>query len=247
MKGLIIAAGRGSRLQPVQDIKPLAPLFGSALIERVILACREVGINDITVVTGYQAEAVGAFLDVLGDRLGIPVRTIRHDFWDHFENGMSVLAARDCFDAPFLLTMTDHIFDPAVPEKLLSTRLDRGEIALAVDHDTANPFVDLDDVTRVCTENGRVVAIGKGMKAYNGFDTGVFLASPALFDAIEESMRQNGDSSLSGGVRLLAAEAKVHAVDVSGRFWVDVDDPVSLWRAENALLGRFEDSCYGVS
>ncbi|MDX8392373.1 MAG: NTP transferase domain-containing protein [Mariprofundaceae bacterium] len=245
MKALIIAAGRGSRLQQKEAVKPLVPLSGIPLIERVILAAREAGVDDFTVVTGYCADAVVVFLDSLSARLGLPITTVHNEQWDSRENGMSVLAARNQFDSPFLLTMTDHIFDPAMLSPLLQTSLTKGEIALAVDGDTANPFADMADVTRVRTETGRVTAIGKGLDTFNGFDTGAFLAVPALFDAIVESM-VDGDSSLSGGVRLLAGRGCVRAVDVSGHFWVDVDDPISFWRAENALLAHFGDTPYGV-
>jgi len=245
MKALIIAAGRGERLQQQGKVKPLVPLSGVALIERVIVAAHEAGTSDFTVVTGFRADAVEPFLASLSERLGVPIATIYNDKWNSRENGMSVLAARECFDSPFLLTMTDHVFDPAMLRPLLEAPLVKGEIALAVDGDTANPFVELDDVTRVRAEAGRVTAIGKGIDNYNGFDTGVFFAGPALFDAIEESM-EGGNSSLSGGVRLLARRGQVRAVDVSGYFWVDVDDPISFWRAENALLGRFSDAPYGV-
>jgi len=36
----------------------------------------------------------------------------------------------------------------------------------------------------------------------------------------------------------LAANGQAKAVDVSGRFWIDVDDPASLRRAERAMLGQ---------
>ncbi|MFQ5716908.1 MAG: NTP transferase domain-containing protein, partial [Nitrospinales bacterium] len=53
MKCLIIAAGRGSRLQMRGDSKPLIPIFGMPLIERVIRSAHEAGADDFYVVTGY--------------------------------------------------------------------------------------------------------------------------------------------------------------------------------------------------
>jgi choline kinase len=46
MKCLIIAAGRGSRLSSRGDSKPLIPLLGVSLIERVILTAQESGVAD---------------------------------------------------------------------------------------------------------------------------------------------------------------------------------------------------------
>ncbi len=46
MKCLIIAAGRGSRLRQRGDSKPLVPILGIALIERVIRTAVEAGADD---------------------------------------------------------------------------------------------------------------------------------------------------------------------------------------------------------
>ncbi|MBW1612904.1 MAG: NTP transferase domain-containing protein [Deltaproteobacteria bacterium] len=46
MKCLIIAAGRGSRLSGKGDSKPLIPLLGLPLIERVILTATNAGLTD---------------------------------------------------------------------------------------------------------------------------------------------------------------------------------------------------------
>ncbi|NOQ21213.1 MAG: hypothetical protein GQ565_01010 [Candidatus Aegiribacteria sp.] len=57
-----------------------------------------------------------------------------------------------------------------------------------------------------------------------GFDTGIFLCTPAIFNALERNAKQDGDT-LSGAVKLLAAEGKAKTFEISGRFWIDVDDP----------------------
>ncbi len=46
MKCLIIAAGKGSRLQQRGDSKPLVPILGIPLIERVIRTAMEAGAHE---------------------------------------------------------------------------------------------------------------------------------------------------------------------------------------------------------
>ena len=86
----------------------------------------------------------------------------------------------------------------------------------------------------------KVRQLGKGLDDFNGFDTGIFACTPALFEGIEQSVEETGDTSLTGGVRLLAAQGRVNAVDVGQQIWVDVDDPATLRYAENALLERLQ-------
>ena len=239
MKCLIIAAGKGSRLRQKGDSKPLIPILGVPLLERVIRTAMEAGAEEFYVVTGYQGERVRGFLKQLAERLAILITPLVNDDWEK-GNGLSVLKAREVLHEPFLLLMADHLFDPRLARALAVYALPDGEIALGVDDDTRNPLVDLEDVTRVRVEDGNVRDIGKGLADFNGFDTGVFLCSSAIFGALEQSRDKDGDTTLSGAVRILASEGRARAVPASG-FWVDVDDPAAFRKAENALLDRLRD------
>jgi len=235
MKCLIIAAGKGHRLRSKGDSKPLTPLFDIPLIERVIRCALEAGVDDFFVVTGYKEDGVRVFLDRLTERLGIGITPIVNEDWEK-ENGLSVLKARDYLREPFLLLMADHLFDPSIVRKLIELPLADGEIALGVDGNRGNPLVDLKDVTRIKTEGGKIRDIGKNINEYNGFDTGLFVCTPAIFDALERCAEETGDTSLSGAVRELATHGLANAVNINGQFWIDVDDPEAFRRAENALL-----------
>ncbi len=240
MKCLILAAGKGSRLRQRGPSKALIPVLGVPLIERVIRAARAAGAEDFYVVTGYQGQHVRAFLERLTGRLGICITTLVNDEWEK-ENGVSVLTAREHLREPFLLLMGDHLFEPSIARHLMGLDLAEGDIALAVDGDTHNSVIDMQDVTRVKTEGGKIRDIGKGLTDFNGFDTGIFLCTPAIFDALKRCMEESDDTTLSAAVRVLAADDHVKAVDVSGRFWIDVDDPTVLAQAEHALLANLRD------
>jgi len=237
MQCLIIAAGEGQRLRQKGESKPLTPLLGIPLIERVIRTAREAGADDFYVVTGYRDDLVSAFLKRLAGRLGLQITTIMNAEWQK-QNGISVLRAREYLHDHFLLMMTDHLIDPSIARKVAGFPLASGEIALAVDGDILNHRIDPEDVTRVLVDNERVRKIGKGLDEFNGFDTGIFLCTPAIFEALARSAGNNGDASLSDGVRVLAEEGRVRAVNVEGKFWIDVDDPIAFWRAENSLTER---------
>jgi len=156
MKCLIIAAGKGSRLRQQGDSKPLVPILGLPLIERVIRSAIEAGTDDFYVVTGYQEELIRVFLAGLTGRLGCRITPIFNRDWEK-ENGLSVLKAREYLKEPFLLLMADHLFDPAIARELMALPLSDGEIALSIDGDTRSSFVDMDDVTRVKTNGGKIL------------------------------------------------------------------------------------------
>lgn len=240
MKCLIIAAGEGSRLQKRGGSKPLTLILGIPLIERVIRSAMAGGADEFCVVTGYQEVRVRGFLEQLSGRLKIPITPLFNEAWEK-DNGLSVLNAREYLREPFLLLMADHLFDPSIAREMIELPSADVGITLVVDGNIRNPLVDMEDVTRVKTENNRIRDIGKGITDFDGFDTGIFLCTPAIFDALERSRNEHGDTTLSGAVRMLAVEGKARAVDISGRFWVDVDDPAAFERAENALLAALRD------
>jgi len=209
------------------------------LIERVIRAAMEADADEFYVVIGYQGERVRLFLERLAERLAIRITPLLNEDWDK-ENGVSVLKARDVLHEPFLLLMADHLFDPNMVRLLTTLNPGDGEVALVVDRNTRNPLVDREDVTRVKMEDGKIHDIGKGLTDFNGFDTGIFLCSPAIFKVLEQNKEKDGDTSLSGAVQVLATEGNAKAIPTDD-FWIDVDDPVAFHKAEQALLKRLRD------
>ncbi|MCH6546030.1 MAG: NTP transferase domain-containing protein, partial [Deltaproteobacteria bacterium] len=235
MKCLIIAAGRGSRLSTRADSKPLTPLLGLSLIERVILTAASTGLTDFYVVTGYNGETVRQSLDRLSQARRLEIAHIINEEWEK-GNGLSVLKAKDLLHENFILLMADHIFDPSILLTLKNETIADDELILAIDYDIEkNKLVDPEDVTRVFVLDDRILDIGKNMENYNSYDTGIFLCSPAIFSAIEESVHQ-GDSSLTGAIKVMAHKKTAKALGIEGAYWIDVDDEKAHQKAEKNML-----------
>ena len=239
MKCLIIAAGKGSRLKSIADLKPLIPLKNIPLIERVVDSAMEAGADDFYVVVGYKGADVRAYLEKVGRSKSVSITVIENKDWER-ANGISVLKAQPYLNEPFLLMMADHIFDPEIARLLISQSDNNEGLLLAVDENLENSFVDMDDVTRVLTQDNRIKNIGKGIETYNCFDTGIFLCDPVLFAAIKDSSKK-GDESLSGGVRNLAWQGKAKTVPINGSFWCDIDDPTNFKQAEKYLTSSVKN------
>ena len=240
VKAVILAAGRGSRAASVAPCaKPLLRIQGLALLERSIATAMRAGINDFVIVTGYAAQQVTDFAVEVSRRRRVTIRVAENTDWER-GNASSLLAARELLDEPFVLLMADHILDHRILQQLMEHGL--GEpglrddaLVLAIDRsDPATSEIDLDDVTRVALRGDRIEGIGKGLVAYDAFDTGAFLCSTAVFAAAEEVI-EAGDGSVSAAVRRLAADGRAGVVDVTGMQWMDVDTPADASRAASRL------------
>ena len=232
-KCLILAAGNGRRMQPTSNRgpKPMAPICGTPLLEHIILSALDAGVKNFVVVVGYRGELIQKYF-VNRQLAGVSLEWVENPDY-HKENGISVLSARDRFHEPFLLLLGDRLFQPETVSSLLQQPLQEGEVILAIDRKIDRAF-DLDDANKVRLEGEYVVDIGKQIPDYDALDTGMFLCTPALFEALESST-QNGDCNLSDGMRKLASRRCLRAFDIGGGYWVDVDTPLALAHAESLL------------
>lgn len=233
MKALILAAGDGSRLRPLTDEipKPLVPLEGVPLIERIVLSAKEAGINEFLVVLGYLGDRLKEELGN-GKKHGVRIEYVENGEWEK-ANGVSVYKAGQVLKENFILLMGDHIFDPRTLSIFKDFKISAEECALCVDYNIDDIF-DIDDATKVEVEDGKIRRIGKDLRRYNAMDTGMFLCSPYLFDVLEENIKK-GRYSLSESIQTLADQDLMKAYDKKGSFWFDLDTTEDLERAKSLL------------
>jgi len=242
MKALIIAAGRGKRIDDLAKSKPkpLLPLLGLTLIERVILTSKQAGIDEFLIVIGYGGKKIKEKLGE-GSKYGVRIEYVENDEWER-GNGISVLKARELIKENFILLMSDHLFDASIIKKLQKAKANNGCV-LVIDR-KPREHIDLEEATLVKIKNGRIVNVGKGLDKYDGVDCGIFLCSPSIFKALEESISK-GDESLSGGIKILANKGKMKYMETK-EFWIDIDNKDDYKKAEEILCKNLIKSTDGL-
>jgi len=242
MKALILAAGNGTRMQPVTKgrHKSLMPLLGLKIIERVILGAKKAGINEFLIVTGYKGKELRQFLGS-GIKYGVSLKFVHNSSWEK-ANGISALLAKDYFKENFALLMSDHVFDPETLIRLQKIKLRKNECVLAIDKNL-DTVLDVEDTTKVLIRNYKITGLNKNLTTYNAYDTGMFICSTHLFDVLKRStsLKKN---SLSDGMRLIAGEGNLRYMSNMGRFWSDCDTWEDIKFAKTKLIKnliKFED------
>src|SRR4029453_15768663 len=217
---LVLAAGNGDRFRNLtRESKLLQPVLGRPLILRTIETARDAGITFFEIVLGYRAERVRAAIKRQAPP-DVAIRFTENPDW-HLENGVSVLAARRHLQSRFALLMGDHLFEARVLRQLLLAPAEPGESLLAVDSRPTAPEIP-DEATKVRLRGSHILAIGKTLTEYDALDTGLFVCAPSLFEALEAA-RAQGDTTLSGGIRLLAARGLMRSGDVADATWRAID------------------------
>ncbi len=235
---LILAAGNGDRfLNGTKHSKLLQPVLGEPLIVRTLKTARDAGITRVEVVVGYEAGAVRDMVERHAPA-GVAAHFTFNPEWQ-LENGVSVLAARGRLgDRRFALLMGDHLFEAPVLARLLDMPASGRESMLAVDSRSVGSEAAFEATKVRLDGHSRILAIGKDLTQYDALDTGVFVCAPAIFAALEASCAE-GDTTLSGGIRRLAASGLMRAVDIGGAAWCDIDTLADLRTAE-IMLGEPE-------
>jgi 1L-myo-inositol 1-phosphate cytidylyltransferase len=231
-EAVILTAGEGSRLRESDKtiLKPIAPVLGRPLISYTLENLICAGIKTVHFVVGYESERMTAQLEHLIPS-GARASFIENREWQK-QNGISLLAAAKTVERPFLLTMSDHLFEDVIVDHLLDS-FDSDLLNIAVDRKLDSIF-DLEDSMKVQTRGNKVIGIGKDLREFDAIDTGLFVCPLEILDYLERSKR-NGDCSLADGVRLMAGDHKVRAIDIGSAWWQDVDTPDMLCHAEEKL------------
>lgn len=233
---VVLAAGLGSRMAAEASApKPVVPVGRIPLLTRTLRSLELAGCARVVIVLGYRSEQIQRAIET-GYGGPLELRFVENPDYE-LQNGISVLCARPHVEDEFVLTMADHIFDDTIMELVRQHRPPKDGAALCVDY-KIDAIFDLGDATKVLACEGMIQAIGKQLDRFNCIDTGVFICTQALMEALERVRSARGDASLSDGVQQLASAGKMHVIDVGDGFWQDVDTPQMLAHAEAELARR---------
>ena len=213
-RAIILAAGNGDRFRhtPRNDAhnsKLLQPLLGRPILLRTIEAAREAGIQ-----SRHGRARISSRPRPRAGRTRRSFRGWRLSFafnpeWQ-LENGISARAARAA-GRPRTLRAADggpRVRAGGPSADAAARRRTRRQRCSASTRGRRRRRLAA-EATKVRRSGSRIVAIGKDLRDYDALDTGVFVCSPLLFDALDQSIA-GGDTTLSGGIRRLAARGLMH-------------------------------------
>lgn len=239
MNGIILAAGRGSRLGRLTADRPkcLVPLAGRPLIHWQRAALAGAGVERLSVVAGYRREMLA------GGRWHVMVAPR----WEHSNMVTSLCAASPWLRAgPCLVSYGDIVFSAATAARLAAAP---GELAIAYDPGWrelwSRRFTDpLDDAeTFRLAADGTLAEIGgraSTLDEIEGQYMGLLRFTPKSWRAVEASLarldageRDHLDMT-SLLQRLIDEGHPIEAVPCVGR-WAEVDQEQDLCVCERLV------------
>jgi L-glutamine-phosphate cytidylyltransferase len=239
MRGIILAAGKGSRLNGTAGESPkcLVTAGGLTLVDRQIQALRGAGIDDITVVVGCEADRVRR-------ACGNSVTYVENARYAETNSMYSLWMARPLLYEGFVVLNCDVIFHPALLNDLLTARHENA-LLLAYREADQPPFGD--EEMKVKVRCGCVVDMSKTMDPAeaDGENLGIVKFGPegaaVLVDIMDRLVA-------AGGLRDWAPRAfaefarthPLHAIGTRGYPWIEIDFPEDYQRALRDVLPDIE-------
>ena len=241
MKGIILAAGKGARLNGTIGDKPkcLLRVGGRTLIDRQIDALRRAGIGDVAVVVGCHAEAVRR-------ECGYGITYIENSRFAQTNSLYSLWLARPLLvdGDGFVVMNCDVLFHPRLLGELLTARY-ADALLIAYQEDDTQPLGD--EEMKIKLRRGRVVDMAKTLPSdeADGENVGIVKFGPDGARLIAELLDQR---VAAGGLRDWAPRAfaefarkrPLHAIGTRGLPWTEIDFPHDHERAINEILPAIE-------
>src|SRR6266571_3825888 len=227
MKAVILAAGEGARMGPFTASLPkvMIPVGNRPLLEYVVQALVENGVQDLLFVVGYRRERIQShFQD--GKAFGAHIVYVTQT--KQLGTAHAIWEARAHLDEPFLVLNGSNMVDG----RAVSDLLEVGKKPAVLMTESERP-----------QSYGVVTIQGKNLLAItekpteiisNLINTGAYALDARIFDEIE-ALAKEGKHDLPRAVSALAKRTPVAAIRTEGT-WVDALYPWDLLRLNATAL-----------
>ncbi len=235
IKAIILSAGQGRRLLPLTENTPkcLLPVSEKPVLAWQIDALLAVGINDITIITGFQVALIEALLQQRYENHP-KIKILFNPFYEVADNLASCWIARAEMNGDFLLLNGDTVIESALLRKVLNSEL--APITLSVDD---KDTYDADDMKVQLDADRWVKQVSKIVPPHqvNAESIGLIYfrdqGTRAFRDAVEVALRHPAElkSWYLSIIDRLAQQHLVNSCSIKGFRWCEIDFIEDLSRA----------------
>jgi len=255
MKAVILAAGKGTRLHPITLTRPkhLVPVGGKPIIDNVLNALKNAGINEVVFVVNYMSEPLQKYL---GDGTNYGMQ-FEYTVQQQLRGTADAASFAEPFvKEPFLLTYGDWLTTPNAISTVLQTHEKEKPVAtmgvVLVEKPEHYGIVKLEDsYVKSIIEKPR-----RDEAPTNLANAGIYILSTEIFEAIKHTKPSlRGELEITDAFTFLLEKGqKIAAATIPGSELFDVGLlwdllKANLWvleKTKSKIEGYIEDSAHLV-
>ncbi len=250
MKAVILAAGKGTRLNPITTLqpKPMIPIGGKPLLEHTLLNLRSVGVQEILIIVGYKEEIIKNYFGNGLSKFNLKIEYVTQ--LEHLGTSHAVGFAKDFVgDDDFFLMYGDLLTDPLVFKDVLEIyKISNCEGIISL-FEVNNPqeygIISLNKeayVEKITEKPSADLNLG------NLANAGIFIFNPSIFKAIdltELSIRNEYEFTDSMQILINQLKGKIKGYVIKDLFWSDIGLPWHLLEGNEFILKRMKSRLEG--
>ena len=236
MRALVLAAGRGERLWPLTETipKPLLPIGGKSLLERILNSLAQSGIRDIVLLVKFQAwkirEKIGN-----GSEFGCRISYVKQKRLGGTADAVCACRHRLQGESRFLVVYADNYYqDDAVRAFVTRSSRKSGMVLATAKAEDPSPF------GRVTVKQGRVVKIMEKTRSQRRglVNAGFYALDDSIFEAIDRTpVSKRGELELTDSLKIIIKQGvPVNAIPFSRGKWLGVSYPWDLLDANEQVV-----------
>lgn len=249
LKGMVLAAGLGTRLRPLTNDRPkaLVEVSGRTMLEITLTRLREFGIQDVIINVHHFADKVLDYLKA-ANNFGMHVEISREDVLLDTGGGLkqagwflggSADSASGRTNTPFILHNVDIISNIDL-QLMLQFHTEHNALAtLAVQKRTTSRYLTFDDQQQLCgrrmVSEQKAEIVRPAQITHEAAFTGIHIISPRIFPLLKE---EGVFSIIPAYLRLAAQGEKILAFDADKYYWRDLGKPENIAQAEKDIAAR---------
>jgi len=233
MRAFILAAGDSTRMRPLTDTrpKPLIPVGNKPIIEHILDAVMDAGIDEISILIGYEGRQLSGRYrhEYKGAKIDFVYQKVRRG------TGDAVLYAEKYDDDSFLILNGDLYFEEGALDKILKHK----NAVLGVFREDASSY-------GLLIGEERLEKIREKVPGSSGWvNAGIYVFERSIFDYLKRiELSPRGELEFTDAINLFARENEVKIVRYDGG-WVDIGMPWHLFDATKEYLDKIECSIEG--
>ena len=241
MKAVILAAGKGSKLNPFSNTRPIPmiSIAGKALLDNSLFQLKKAGINDVYIIVGHHKEMIQDFVAEKSDS-GMNIHCLEQK--NNGGIGDAVLTVKEKISPGeyFLLiygdTLTDENIYSKTQQSFHSFKCPVASICLPPSNESfGNVFLNAQ------MKINKIVEKPKGNNFGNYVLSGVFVLPESFFGLLEKNKR-----SMEKALKALVQEGELMA-SMWENEWLDIVYPWEILKANRIILDSWNESSIAKS
>jgi len=242
MKAIIMAAGKGTRLQPLTHTRPkvMIPIAGKPILQHVLEACEKAGITEAGIIVKYLGKNIKEFFGKNFNNLKIT----------YFEQGEKIgtgeaLLSAEGFSDEFILLAGDIVVDSKDLKKMIELAKD-GKNIIGLKQVSESEISNYGAV-QVDEKRGKARTIVEKPKKFSHkplINTSVYALNGNIFEDLKKTkLSERGELELTNALNNYAKrnELDYHVLE---EYWLDMGMPWHLLNANEFLLKKVKKSVH---